>query len=333
MKAQDAVWVDTLLRSMRLGIRPRRTLKMALTCGEEGGGRLNGVGWLLDHHRNLIDAGIAVNEGGGGELDASGRRLAVTVMGQEKAAANVSFELTGPGGHASKPRPDNLLVRCRRAIVRVDQIDFPVELNTFNRSYFSGIAPRIGGEAGAAMRRVVENPRDAAAVALIRQTPAWRAMLTTTCIPTLIEGGHASNAQPQRVKVTYNCRLLPPGDMDGLKATLTEAFGDAGAKVDMAIYNGDNRALSSPLTEAVMGPVRLAAGEVFTGIPVVTMQETFGTDGNRLIHAGIPTYGISGLFRGFDGGNMHGLDEHISVRSVMDGRAFLYRLVRIYADQ
>jgi acetylornithine deacetylase/succinyl-diaminopimelate desuccinylase-like protein len=195
------------------------------------------------------------------------------------------------------------------------------------------LAPRLGGEAGVAVKRLLEDPRDATATALVARTPAWRAMLTTTCIPTLVEGGHASNAQPQRAKVTYNCRLLPPGDMDDLKRRLTTAFGEPDASVEMLVYNGTDRALASPLTDDVMRPVHRVAAEIFPGVPVVAMQETFGTDGSRLIKAGIPTYGISGMFRGFDGGNLHGLDEHISVRSVMDGRDFLHRLVQAYAEQ
>jgi acetylornithine deacetylase/succinyl-diaminopimelate desuccinylase-like protein len=331
MKAQDAVWVEAMLRFQKAP--PRRTVKMALTCGEEGGGRVNGAGWIVANKKALIDAGIAITEGGGGELDDDGRRLAVTVMGAEKDAANFTIELTGPGGHSSKPRPDNLITRVGAAMVRLDQTDFPIGLNAFNRSYFSGIAPRIGGERGEAMKRLLANPQDAQAAALLKRTPAWRAMLTTTCIPTLIEGGHASNAQPQRVKVTLNCRLLPPGDMDLLKAQVTKAIAEPQAKIDMLVYNADARVPSAPLTEAVMEPVRKAAAEVFPGVPVVAMQETFGTDSAKLIVAGIPTYGISGMFRGFDSGNIHGLNEHISVRSVMDGRAFLHRLVKSFAEQ
>ena len=331
MKAQDAVWVEAMLRFQKA--RPKRTVKMALTCGEEGGGRVNGAGWIVANSKPLIEAGVAITEGGGGELDDDGRRLALTVMGAEKDAANFTIELTGPGGHSSKPRPDNLITRLSAAMVRLDQTEFPIGFNTFNRAYIAGIAPRIGGERGAAMERLLADPQDAQAAALLKRTPAWKAMLSTTCIPTLIEGGHASNAQPQRVKVTLNCRLLPPGDMELLKAQVTKAIAEPEARIETLVYNANARVPSSPLTETVMAPVRKAAAEVFPGVPVVAMQETFGTDSAKLIAAGIPTYGISGMFRGFDSGNIHGLNEHISVRSVMDGRAFLHRLVQAYAEQ
>lgn len=330
MKAQDAVWVDTLLRMQKEAARPKRTVKVALTCGEEAGGFTNGAGWLAEHHKDLIDAGIALTEGGGGELDDDGRRLAVTVMGAEKDAANVNFELTGSGGHSSKPRKDNLINRMSALLTRVDGIDHSIELNSHNRAYFAGLAPRIGGERGAAMSRLLENPNDASAAATLKAIPAWRAMLGTTCIPTLIEGGHAFNAQPQRVKATVNCRLLQPGDYTGLADRINHVLGESQARVDIV---GASRPKAPLLTETIMRPVREAAAEVFPGIPVLEMQETFGTDSSRLIAIGIPTYGISGMFRGFDSGNIHGVNEHIGVRSVMDGRAFLYRLVRIYADQ
>ncbi len=333
MKAQDAAWVDTLLRMQQEKIRPKRTVKMALTCGEEGGGFTNGAGWLVEHNRDLIDAGIALTEGGGGELDEAGRRLAVTVMGAEKDSASFIFELTGPGGHSSKPRPDNLISRMSTLLTRVDQIDYPVEFNAHNRAYFMGIAPRIGGDRGAAIQTLLANPNDAAAAATVKQLPAWSAMLGTTCIPTLIEGGHAGNAQPQRVKATINCRLLQPGDYESLKAQVLRAAAEPEAKMEMTVFGGVGRPGAPPLTEAMMGPIRKAAAEVFPGVPVLPMQETFGTDASRLIAVGIPTYGVSGMFRGFDSGNIHGLNEHISVRSVMDGRAFLYSVVRAYADQ
>ena len=155
-------------------------------------------------------------------------------------------------------------------------------------------------------------------------------MLRTTCIPTLIEGGHAPNAQPQRARATINCRTLPGSPMEPVVAAIVRAVNDPQVKVTVADRPGG---AGPPLTREVMGPIEAAAAKVFPGVPVTPMQETFGTDSGRLIAVGIPTFGFSGLFRGDDAGNIHGLNEHLAVASVMDGRELLYRLIKAYAEQ
>ena len=332
MKAQDAIWADTMVRYHKEGYQPARTIKMALTCGEETGGFVNGAGWLAQNQRDLIDAGIALTEGGGGDLDAKGKKLAVTVMAAEKTAANFTFEITGPGGHSSKPRPDNIIIALGRALGNLDSLKFPTELNAFTRAYFTALAPRIDVETGAAMRKLLTDPQDPAANSIIAKSVSWNAMLRTTCIPTLLEGGHASNAQPQRARATINCRLLPGSPVAPVQAAIVAAVNNPDVKVTAAAA-GPPRPPSSPLTPAVMGPIQKVAAKLFPGVPVTPLQETFGTDSSRLIAVGIPTYGFSGLFRGDDAGNIHGLNEHISVQSVMEGREFLYQLIKAYAEQ
>lgn len=334
MKAQDAIWADNMVRYHNEGYRPARTIKMALTCGEEGGGFVNGAAWLAQNQRELIDAGIALTEGGGGDLDAKGKKLAVTVMAAEKTAANFTLEMTGPGGHSSKPRPDNLIIAMGKALGRLDTLSFPVELNEFNRAYFTALAPQVDAETGAAMRKLLADPRDAAANAALSKSVSWNAMLRTTCIPTLLEGGHAPNAQPQRVKATLNCRLLPGSPAPPVEAAIVAALNNPEIKVaPVAAATAIVRPPAPPLTPAVMDPIKAVAAKVFPGVPVTPMQETFGTDSSRLIAVGIPTYGFSALFRGDDAGNIHGLNEHISVQSVMEGRAFMYLLIKAYAEQ
>jgi acetylornithine deacetylase/succinyl-diaminopimelate desuccinylase-like protein len=332
MKAQDAIWADILVRFHQEGHRPHRTVKLALTCGEEGGGFVNGAGWLAQNRRELIDAGFAITEGGGGDLDANGKKLAVTVMAQEKQAASFVLEVTNPGGHSSRPRRDNAIYTLARAIVRLEALEFPVEFNGPNRAYFSGMAGVAGPEDAAAMRALVADPGDAGAAARLRQAPAYNAMLGTTCIPVLLDAGHAGNAQPQRARATVNCRLLPEASVPALRATLERAVRDPVVKVTGGA-GGPVKAAAPPLTPAFMDPIRAVAAEVHPGLPVVPMQETFGTDAGRFIGVGIPTYGFSGLFRGLDGGAIHGLNEHISVQAVMEGREFLYRLIKFYAEQ
>ena len=331
MKAQDAIWADSMVRYHAEGYRPKRTIKMALTCGEEPGDFVNGAGWLAKNQRELIDAGLSLSEGGGGDLDAKGNKLAITVMAAEKTSANFTFEITGPGGHSSKPRPNNVITALGKALGNLDGLKFPTEVNGFTRAYLTALAPRVDAETGAAIRRLLADPQDAAANAMINKSVSWNAMLRTTCIPTLMEGGHASNAQPQRARATINCRLLPGSPVGPLESAIVAAVNNPEIKV--TTITGGARPPPTPLTPAVMGPIQKVAAKMFPGVPVTPMQETFGTDASRLIAVGIPTIGFSGLFRGDDAGNIHGLNEHISVQSVMEGRAFLYELIKAYADQ
>jgi acetylornithine deacetylase/succinyl-diaminopimelate desuccinylase-like protein len=333
MKAQDAIFADSMIRYHVEGLKPRRTIKMALTCGEEPSGFVNGAGWLAQNQRELIDAGIAITEGGGGDLDDQGRKLAVTVMAAEKATTNFTLEVTGPGGHSSKPRPENPITILSEALVKLGALPFPTEFNAFSRAYFEAVAPRVGAETGAAMRKVLIDPNDAAATAIVDRSMSRRAMVRTTCIPTLIEGGHASNAQPQRVRATVNCRLLPGQSVAVVQAAMEKAIADPRVKLAAPPPPTAPRPAISTLTPQMMDPIRAVAAKVYPGVPVTPMQETFGTDSTRLIAVGIPTFGFSGLFRGDDAGNIHGLNEHISVQSVTEGREFLYRLIKAYAEQ
>jgi acetylornithine deacetylase/succinyl-diaminopimelate desuccinylase-like protein len=332
MKAQDAIWANNMVRYHAEGYRPRRSIKMALTCGEETGGFVNGAAWLAQNQRELIDAGVSLTEGGGGDLDDQGRKLAVTVMAAEKLTANFTLEVTGPGGHSSKPRPENPIVILGHALTRLDALPFPTQFNDFSRAYFAALAPRVDAETGAAMQRMLAEPQDQAANAIVNRSVSRRAMLRTTCIPTLIEGGHAPNAQPQRVRATVNCRLLPGQSLAAVEATIKAAVNDPRVKVITPPPTAP-RPPSPPLTPQLMDPIRAVAAKVFPGVPVTPMQETFGTDSSRLTAVGIPTIGFSGLFRGDDAGNIHGLNEHISVQSVTEGREFLYRLIKAYAEQ
>ena len=331
MKAQDAIWADTLMRYQNEGYRPTRTIKMALTCGEEGGFD-NGAGWLAQNQRALIDAGIALTEGGGGDLDAAGKKLAVTVMAAEKSGGNFVLEVTGPGGHSSKPRPDNIIITLGQALANLKTLHFPTELNAFNRPYFAALATRVDPATAIAIRKLLVDPQDPAANALLNKSVSWNAMLRTTCIPTLLEGGHAANAQPQRAKATVNCRTLPGAPLAPVEAALVAAIDNPVVKVTGPPASPPRPAIP-PLTPQILAPIQAVAAKVFPGVPVTPMQETFGTDSSRLIAVGIPTYGFLALFRGDDAGNIHGLNEHISVQSVMEGREFMYRLIKAYAEQ
>jgi acetylornithine deacetylase/succinyl-diaminopimelate desuccinylase-like protein len=332
MKDQAAIWVDNMIRFREEGFRPKRTIKLALTCGEETNGALNGAGWLVEHERATIDAAFALTEGMDPELDAQGQRLAVHVLAAEKMSQNYKFEVTNPGGHSSRPVPDNAIYHLVRAVDRVSRYEFPVQLNDANKAYLLGMSRLTPGEKGAAMAAVVKDRNDAAAVAILDKDPNLHAMLRTTCVATMLAAGHATNALPQRATANINCRIFPGVTREAVMMQLEKLADDPAVKVSIPEIRGPN-AGPPPLTPEILGPIETVSKELWPGVPVVPGLEPGASDAQFMNPAGIPTYGISGLFTDPDGGNAHGLNERIRVRSVYEGRTFLYRLVKLYANQ
>jgi acetylornithine deacetylase/succinyl-diaminopimelate desuccinylase-like protein len=332
MKAQAAIWVDNLVRFREEDFRPKRSIKLALTCGEETNSALNGAGWLTTHERDAIDAEFALTEGVDGDLDAKGRRVALEILAAEKTSQNFVLEATNPGGHSSRPVPDNAIYHLVRAVDRVSGYEFPVQLDDANRAYFTGMSKIVGGEAGGAMAAVVANPNDAASVAVLDKDRNWHAMLRTTCVATMLSAGHATNALPQRATANINCRIFPGVSRDAVQAQLVKIVDDPAVSVTIPEVRGPV-AEPTPLTPRILKPIEKLADEMWPGVPVIPALEPGASDAQFLNPAGIPTYGITGLFQDPDGGNIHGLNERIRVQSVYEGRAFLYRLVKLYADQ
>ena len=332
MKAQAAIWVDNLVRFREEGFKPKRTIKLALTCGEETSGALNGAGWLAANAREAIDADFAITEGVDADLDAQGHRVMVGVLAAEKVSQNFVFEVTNKGGHSSRPVPDNAIYHLVRAVDRVSHYEFPVQLNDANRGYFTGMSSIVGGENGAAMAAVVANPENAAAVAVLDKDRNWHAMLRTTCVATMLSAGHATNALPQRATANINCRIFPGVTSAAVLAQLVKIADDPAVTVSIPETRGPV-ANPTPLTPRILKPVETVAHQLWPGVPVVPALEPGASDAQFLNPAGIPTYGITGLFTDPDGGNIHGLNERIRVQSVYEGRMFLYRLVKLYANQ
>jgi acetylornithine deacetylase/succinyl-diaminopimelate desuccinylase-like protein len=332
MKAQAAIWVDNLIRYREEGFKPKRTIKMALTCGEETNGALNGAGWLAKNMREAIDAEFALTEGVDGDLDEQGHKIALEILAAEKTSQNYIFEATNPGGHSSRPVPDNAIYHLIRAVDRVSRYEFPVQLDDANRAYFTGMAKIVGGQAGAAMTAVVKNPADSAATVILDKNANWHAMLRTTCVATMLSAGHATNALPQRARANINCRIFPGVSREDILAQLVKIADDPAVAVSIPEIRGPI-ANPAPLTPQVMKPIEKLSQEMWPGIPVIPALEPGASDAQFLNPAGIPTYGITGLFTDPDGGHIHGLNERIRVDSVYEGRTFLYRLVKLYADQ
>lgn len=327
-KSQAAIWVDMLARFRREGYTPARTIRMALTCGEETAGAFNGAEYLVNHHRELIDAEFALNEGANGLLGPDGRHIMLNIQAGEKFPQNYRLEVTNPGGHSSRPVKDNAITRISQALIRVGAHDFAYEANDATRGYFAAMANLTPAPVGPAMARFAANPADTAAADIVSSAnPGWNGVMRTTCVATMIEGGHATNALPQRVRANVNCRIFPGTTTEQIRQALVEVIGDAQVSVTTLETRSPTSA-PPPLTDAIMGPARRAAEAIFPGVPLVPLMAAGGTDGAFLTPAGIPTYGYSGIFGTADGNGAHGLNERMGVQSLMDGRAMLTLLVR-----
>jgi len=336
-KAEAAIWVDTLVRYAQEKFKPRRTIKIALTCGEETAGAFNGAQWLAQNHRDWIDAEFAINEGAWGEMDEHGVKLVMNVQAGEKAAQNFRLEVTNPGGHSSRPRKDNAIYQLAGALSRIEAYEFPAQFTDASRAYFRGMAKiqatKNNAEVAAAMNAMVKDPADANAIALVSsKDPSWNATLRTTCVATMLEGGHATNALPQRARANINCRIFPGVSGESVRDQLEKLVANANVSVTMLEVRGP-ASPPPPLSSKIMGPLEKLNAQYFPGVPVLPILQAGATDGLYLNGIGIPTYGIEPLFMKPDLGHIHGLNEYVSVQSLLDARAFLYDLVKIYSTQ
>ncbi|GAO39923.1 peptidase M20 family protein [Sphingomonas changbaiensis NBRC 104936] len=330
-KSMASIWTDSLIRFKKDGFKPKRTIKMALTCGEETTYAFNGAEWLAKNRPELIAAEFALNEGGGGRLDAQGKREFLSLQVGEKAAQNYRIETTNPGGHSSRPVPDNAIYELADALKAVQGLEFPVEFTDTTKAFFAGTAKLMGGEMGQAMTALVANPNDAAANAIVSKDPTFHSMLRTTCVATLLDGGHANNALPQRAGANINCRIFPTETVEQTQAALAKAINSP--KVNLTLVPPVRpHAVPPPLDPKILGPAEKLAQKYFPGVPLLPTMSTGATDGIFLEAIGIPVYGVPGIFGEAEGNGAHGLNEHIRVRSLYEGRDYLFDLVKLYAN-
>jgi len=307
------------------GFVPERDIVIALTSDEEGGDQ-NGVLWLLEAHPDLMRAALALNEGGGG-ASRKGVRLANQVQASEKFVQNFELEVTDRGGHSSLPRAENAVYRLSAALLRVRDQMFPVRLNPVTRSFFERSAQHEKDpEIAEAMRGVLAEPPREAAVARLSREPAYNSRLRTTCVVTELAGGHAKNALPQRATANINCRILPDQTADEIEATLRAKIDDERVTIRRLSSLHGMASPPSPLTPGVLEVIEQTTEEMWPGVPVIPTMSTGATDGLFLRNAGVPVYGVSGIFGDVDDVRAHGRDERLEARAFYEGLEFLYRL-------
>ncbi|MBW8294945.1 M20/M25/M40 family metallo-hydrolase [Sphingopyxis sp.] len=331
IKSQAAVWVDTLIRFQQQGYKPKRTVKMALTCGEETNGAFNGIEWLAANKRDLIDAEFALNEGGGGDSDGKGKVIGQSVQVGEKTFANFRLETRNSGGHSSAPVPDNAIYQLARAVTKIEDYRFPLEMTATTRRYFAQAGAVRGDAIGNAMVALAKNNADKDAEAIVNKDPFLHSNLRTTCVATLLDGGHAANALPQRAGANINCRIFPGHSIESIRDELATVIGDPGVTITQ-LPPKRPAPPAPPLDPKIIGPMEMLVAKYWPGLKVIPSIANGYTDATFLGAVGIPTYGIPGMWGDPDGNGAHGLNERMEVKSVYVGRDYMFDLVKAYAD-
>jgi acetylornithine deacetylase/succinyl-diaminopimelate desuccinylase-like protein len=328
-KYMAAAFVANLIRYKQEGYKPDRDIIIALETDEEILDRDGlGIQWLLKNHRDLIDAEFALNEGGGVGLK-DGKPIRNSVQTSEKFSLTYRLDVKNRGGHSAVPMKDNAIYHLADGLVRLSKFDFPLKLNETTRAYFERSAQLEGGQTAADMRAVLSDWPDPAAASFVRLTanPFYNALLRTTCVATMLEGGQAFNALPQLASATVNCRVMPGEAVDEVKATLVRVLADDQITLTLV----DQPVLSTPsaLNEEIMGSIEKLSQQFWPGAVVLPTMSAGATDGSYLRNAGIPTYGHSGLAGDINDSRIHGKDERIPVKSFYEGEDYLNRLVKM----
>jgi acetylornithine deacetylase/succinyl-diaminopimelate desuccinylase-like protein len=338
MKESDAIFVETLLRLHREGFRPDRDLILALTADEEGG-KSNGVNWLIQNHRDLIDAEYVLNADGGGVELRRGKATIFSVDASEKLYGDYQLTVTNPGGHSSLPRPDNAIYELSEGLERIAHYTFPFELNDVTRDYFATESKILSGQTAADMRAILKTPPDPEAIQRLDQVPEYNATLRTTCVATRLDAGHANNALPQRAQAIVNCRILPGHSKEEIRQELirvvsnpkiTVQYVGDGAEGQGEIFDKapDKKALPpAPIKREVMETLEQVVSKMWPGVPIVPTMADGASDGIYTNAAGMPTYGISGIALESSDVRAHGKDERLPITSFDRGVEFYYELI------
>jgi acetylornithine deacetylase/succinyl-diaminopimelate desuccinylase-like protein len=339
MKEGDALLVLTFMRLKRSGFVPERDLILALTADEEGGD-YNGIDWLLKEHKDWIEAEYCINLDGGEFERVKGKRVLAGLQASEKVYADFQFETTNPGGHSSVPGSENAIYELSAALLRVQSFAFPVKINEITRNYFTHSATVTTGQLAEDLRDVAKQPPDPGAIKRLSSNPYYNSLLHTTCVATMLSGGHATNALPQTARANVNCRIFPGEDPEEVRKTLEHVVADAKVKITLVPERtSDGRLIPivgvppSPLLPELVNTLQDTVTSMWPGLPVVASMSTGATDGNYLRIAGMPTYGIACMFFDMEDERAHGKDERVVVEDFYDGVEFSYRFIKALASK
>ena len=326
MKDGDAALLEALIRLKRERFKPERDVIAAFTADEEAGGDANGPAFLLKEHRPLIEAGLVVNLDGGGGNYKDGERQVFDLGTSEKTYVTYTLETTGPGGHGSLPGPDNPIYTLADGLGRLEHYHFPVMMTETTRASFASLADLAPAELSADMRAVARNPPDLAAAERLSQLVRFNAELRTTCVATLISGGHAENALPQRAKATIQCRMIPGDSAASVQSVLTKTLNDP--KITISLDAPPIVSPESPPTPQILKKVGAVAHSMWPGVPVVPTMATGFSDDRQTRNAGMPSYDLSGVWSDSAENRAHGRDERVGIREFDESVEYTYRLLK-----
>jgi acetylornithine deacetylase/succinyl-diaminopimelate desuccinylase-like protein len=339
MKDGDAALVATFLRLHREGYKPHRDLILALTADEEGG-KFNGAGWLVQQHRDLVDAAYVINPDSGGVELEHGQPMVADVEATEKVYADYQITATNRGGHSSVPRPDNAIYELIAALTRLSTYNFPVELNPITHTYLKNLSARETGQRAADMLAVLQDPPDLAAAARLSADPSFNSNFRTTCVATRLSGGHANNALPQTAQANVNCRIFPGHSPEEIRQQLAALFADPKLTIKYVSDAGDvldtapdrKAIVPPPPNPEVFDPLTRIVQQIWPGTPVTPIMENGASDSIYYAQAGIPTYGFSGIAMERDDDRAHGRDERLPVDSYWKSLDFFYSFAKSLGD-
>ena len=337
MKEGDALLVTTFIRLKHEGFLPDRDLILALTADEEGG-ESNGIDWLLKEHKDWIDAEYCINLDGGEFEKLKGKRVLAGLQASEKVYADFQFETFNPGGHSSVPGAENAIYELAAALLKLQAYSFPVKISEITRNYFSHSAELTSGKLAEDLHDVSKQPADPTAIKRLSAIPYYNSLLHTTCVATMLSGGHAPNALPQTAKANVNCRIFPGEAPQEVLRTLEKVVADPNVKVSLVPEKtSDGRLIpivavpASPLLPELVKTLEQTADSMWPGLPVVASMSTGATDGNYLRIAGMPTFGIACMFFDMEDERAHGKDERVGVQDYYEGVEFTYRFIKALA--
>ena len=332
IKQGDTVLVANFIRLKKEGWVPARDLILALTADEEGG-ESNGVQWLAKNHRDWIDAEYCINTDAGDFETKHGKRMLLGMQTSEKNYVDFRLEVKSNGGHSSRPVKDNAIYHLSQGLARLAEFDFPVSLNETTRGYFERTAALESPATGADFRAVIgsDHAKSEEAAKRLSQSAFFNALLRTTCVATRLEGGHANNALPQTAAANVNCRMLPQDSLQNVQATLKRVLADD--RIAVSVVGEAVPAPASAINPAIVSKLQSLSAKLYGGLPIVPVMDTGASDGKYLRIAGIPTYGVPGVFEDVDDVRAHGKDERIGVKDFYDGVDFYYEFIKSLGTQ
>jgi acetylornithine deacetylase/succinyl-diaminopimelate desuccinylase-like protein len=311
-----AAITTAVLRLKASGFVPTRDLLIYFS-GDEETSQVTTID-TARNHRELIDAEFALNsDGGGGTLsEGSGQPIVYEIQTAEKTYADFAITTRNPGGHSSQPRKDNAIYALADALVKLQGFRFPVMWNDTTLASLAAAGQSTSGELGAAMRAFANNPADTAAADVLAANPSYIGVTRTTCVATMLQGGHAENALPQSATANVNCRIFPGVPVETVHRTLQDLFG---GEVEVKLSNEPHFSDASPLRDDVFAAVTRAVHARHPGVKIVPGQSSGATDGAVFRGIGIPTYGVGAIFIKDSDSFAHGLNERVPVQSFYDG--------------